>query len=159
MIDAALLSRREWIAKSGAALAVAALGAPSRRATAHASEDLVLSPRGGYRFLPGVPFLSFGVVASDGFEIVRTTFRQPRPFPAGMADIEQVLRSANRPLQALCGMELRSTRGFVGPEFVAFNMAYMATLTRSDLMVGSQVPVTRTNVAFAPANTGSGEPA
>lgn len=158
-MDASLLSRREWIAKSGAALAVAALGVSSRSEAAHAGEDLVLNPRGAYRFVPGVPFLSFGVVATDGFEIVRTTFRQARPFPAGMADIEQVLRSANRPRQALCGLELRSTRGFMGPEFVAFNMAYTARLTEWDLMVGSHAPVTRTNVAFAPANTLSGEPA
>src|SRR5678816_1750393 len=50
------------------------------------------------------------VISDDGFEIVRTTFRQPRPFASGMADIERALKASGLPVHALCGLELRSAR-------------------------------------------------
>src|SRR5689334_293130 len=99
-MDTPPLSRRDWLARSSALLALAALGASRRGAAAVLPEALVPNPRGGYRFLPGVPFLSFGALAADGYEIVRTTFRQPRPFPAGMADVERLLRAVGRPMHA-----------------------------------------------------------
>jgi len=112
-------------------------------------QELVVNERGGYRFLPGVPFLSFGVVAADGFEIVRTTFRQPRPFAAGMADIERVLKASGLPVHALCGLELRSARPLSRQEFGEFNQAYIRHLKAAGLVIGDDIPVTRTNVAFS----------
>lgn len=154
-MDAPLLSRREWLSTSGAVLAGAALRIPSSRA--HITlDDLVQNPRGGYRFLPGVPFLSFGVVADNGFEIARTTFRQARPFPAGLGDIAALLQIAGRPIHALCGLELRSPRPLSQAEFNSFNQAYVSQLRRAGLLVDGQVPITRTNVAFT--GTKSDEP-
>jgi len=161
-MDARLLSRRNWLSQSSAALAGVALGVSGLRESHIAGEELVLNARGGYRFLPGVAFLSFGVVAADGFEIVRTTFRQPRPFAAGMTDVERLLKGSGRPLHALCGLELRSQRPLSPEQFVGFNQAYTAHLEKAGLLVGTDVPVTRTNVAFgasgAPTNGMSGAP-
>ena len=99
-MDAQFLSHRDRLNQSSTAPAGVAPGVSGRRESRIAIQELVVNEQGGYRFLPGVPFLSFGVVAADGFEIVRTTFRQPRPFAAGMADIERLLKGSGRPLQA-----------------------------------------------------------
>lgn len=106
-----------------------------------------MNSRGGYRLLPGLPFLSFGAVAVDGFEIVRTTFRQPRPLTDALREIERRLANAGRPIHALCGLELRSPGVPTGPEFVAFNRAYMTQLGQMGLLIDGSVPLARTNVA------------
>lgn len=161
-MDAQLLSRRDSLSQSSAALAGVAPGVWERRESRIAIQELVVNERGGYRFLPGVPFLSFGVVAADGFEIVRTTFRQPRPFADGMEDIARLLHRSGRPLDALCGLELRSARPLSRSEFDEFNQAYTGHLKAAGLLVGNDVPLTRTNVAFSasgfPANGLSGPP-
>ena len=126
----------------------ASLPSNGRRESRIAIQELVVNEQGGYQFLPGVPFLSFGVVAADGFEIVRTTFRQPRPFAAGLADIERLLKGSGRSLHALCGLELRSARPLSRSELDEFNRAYLA-LKAAGLLVGDDVPVARTNVAFS----------
>ena len=143
------LSRRERLSQSGAAVAGVAPGVSGRRESRVAIQELVVNERGGYRFLPGVPFLSFGVVAADGFEIVRTTFREPRPFVVGMAEIEQLLKGSGRPPHALCGLELRSARPLSRAEFDEFNQAYTGRLKDAGLVGGDDVPVPRTNVAFS----------
>jgi len=157
-MDAPLLSRRDWLSSSGVVLAAAALGVSGRNTSDTTAAELVSNALGGYRFLPGVPALSFGVVAADGFEIVRTTFRQPRPFPAAMADIEQMLRASGRPIHALCALELSSPRSLSRAQFNSFNQAYVARLEQSSLLIGNQVPLARTNVAFARADAAAGEP-
>src|SRR4029434_1714566 len=127
-MNARLLSRRDWLSQSSAALAGVALGVSGHRESHITGEELVLNERGGYRFLPGVPFLSFGVVAADGFEIVRTTFRQPRPFANGVEGTAGLLARSGRPLDALCGLELRSARPLLRSEFDEFNRAYIGHL-------------------------------
>jgi len=124
-----------------------------RRESRIAVQALVVNEPGGYRFLPGVPFLSFGAVAADGFEIVRTTFRQPRPFAAGLADIQRLLEESGLSLHALCGLELRSARPLSGKEFDEFNQEYTGRLKAAGLLVGDDVPVARTNVAFSASGT------
>ena len=108
---------------------------------------LVPNPLGGYLFLPGLPFLSFAVLAAEGFEIVRATFRRPPAFSEAFAAIEGHLRSSGRPLHALCGLELRSGRQATPQEFAAFNGPYTECLREVGLLVGDRVPMTRTNVA------------
>jgi hypothetical protein len=61
-------------------------------------------------------------------------------------------------MQALCGLELRSPRPLVSSEFQAFNQAYVARLKKAGVLMGNQVPVTRTNVAYAHTGASSGEP-
>jgi len=83
----------------------------------------------------------------DGFEIVRTTFRQPRPFGDALREIRRRLEKAGRPIQALCGLELRSPRVPTPPEFVAMNEVYVAQLSQLGLLIDRAVPLARTNVA------------
>lgn len=146
MMETQSRSRTDRHSQSSAAHAGVVSGPRESRITV---QELVVNERGGYRFLPGVPFLSFGVVAADGFEIVRTTFRQPRPFAAGMADIERALKASGLPLHALCGLELRSARPLSREEFGEFNQAYIRHLKAAGLVIGDDIPVTRTNVAFS----------
>jgi len=161
-MDAQLHSRTDRLSQSSAAVAGVAPGVSGRRGTRIAIQELVVNEQGGYQFLPGVPFLSFGVVAADGFEIVRTTFRKPRPFAAGLADIERLLEGSSLPMHALCGLELRSARPLSGQEFDEFNEEYTEHLKAAGLLVGDDVPVARTNVAFSAsgmaANRMSGVP-
>lgn len=156
------LSRTDRHSQSSAAHAGVAPAVSGPRESRITVQELVVNERGGYRFLPGVPFLSFGVVAADGFEIVRTTFRQPRPFAAGLADIERLLEASGLPLHALCGLELRSARPLTRQEFDEFNQKYTGYLKAAGLLVGDDVPVARTNVAFGAsgmhANGKSGAP-
>jgi hypothetical protein len=85
---------------------------------------------GGYRFLPGIPAFSSGVVAAPGWEIVHAT-----------------LREAGRPRTALCGIMLRSPKPFTFDGFAAFNEGYRALLREWGLLVDGENPIPRTNVA------------
>jgi hypothetical protein len=128
-----------------------ALGAfPTSRLQDGAATTARLLPneRGGYRYVPGIAFFSFGALAAEGFEIVRATFRRPRPFPEGFPDVEAYLRAEGRPIHALCGFEFRSGRQATMPEFIAFNTAYVETLRKAGVLVDGQMPVTRTSVAL-----------
>ena len=49
-------------------------------------------PHGGYRFLPGIPAFSSGVVAQPGWEIVHATLTAPVPWREGFARIDRQLR-------------------------------------------------------------------
>lgn len=140
-----VLTRREWLVRASALLSLPALGMLCAD-DAEAATTLVDHPRGGYRFLPGVPFLSLGAMANDGFEVVRTRLRHPLPLMDGLQEIARLLERAGRPTQALCGLELRSPRVPLPPEFAALNRAYMERFGQMGLLVDGRVPVARTNV-------------
>ena len=54
-------SRREWLIRAGAfAISAPTFALTSTRSVLAQSGELILNPRGGYRFLPGPPFLSLG---------------------------------------------------------------------------------------------------
>lgn len=139
-------TRRMWISRM---VAFAVFGVAGRLLASERKGDLVLNERGGYWFQPGIPFLSFAVRAADGCEIVRASFRSLRPFAQGMDAIEAYLRAAGRPIQALCGLEIRSadTSAGVGMPFNAFNKLYRQRLTAAGLMVDGVSPITRVNVS------------
>ena len=144
------LSRREWLIGAGAfAMSAPAIAPAPAPAVLAQSDKLIPNTRGGYRFLPGVPFLSLAALASNGFEIVRATLRRPRPLPEGLTAIEKYLPEVGRPMHALCGPELRSGHQTTRAEFAAFNSAYIERLRKAGLLVGDSVPMTRTNVAMA----------
>lgn len=104
-------------------------------------------PNGTYRYLPGIPAFSSGVVAATGWEIVHATLRAPLAWREGFAQIEHHLRAQGRPRTALCGIELRSPAPFTFEGFDAFNQGYRTLLAEWDILVGEDNPIPRTNVA------------
>src|SRR5271170_2590942 len=96
---------------------------------------LVENKRGNYSFLKGIAPYSAGVVAEAGFEVVHV--RLPRYFPlqAGFDAVEAHLRSVGRPLQAMCGMELRSPKPFSFAGFHEFNARYVEVLKKWDILL------------------------
>src|SRR5262245_3993790 len=104
-------------------------------------------PNGTYRYLPGIPAFSSGVVATPGWEIVHATLREPIPWRQGFERIEGHLRGQGRPRTALCGVELRSPAPFTFEGFDAFNQGYRALLGEWKILVGDDNPIPRTNVA------------
>lgn len=103
--------------------------------------------KGGYIYLPaGYPFSS-GAAAMPGFEVVTATFRRPVPWRAGFAAIERQLAAAERPKQALCGVELRCPAPMTPDGFHEFNKGYRAILEDWHIIIDGVNPVGRTNVS------------
>lgn len=129
----------------GAAAAIVSAGGLTARA--QPVPTLVDQPRGGLRFLPGGPVYAGGVVAAEGFDIVHAVLRPWLPLEDAYGLIERHLAARGRPMQALCGMELRIPAQLSVAGFRAFNQPYVERLVRWGLMVEGRNPVCRTNVA------------
>lgn len=111
--------------------------------------QLVEHPSGEYRFLPGIPAFSEGIVAVRGYRVVHTRLAHPVPARTGYGVIEKTLAEAGRPLNALCGVELRIPAQMEVPEFRALNVDYVSVLrNRWDLFVKGVNPVPRCNLAL-----------
>jgi hypothetical protein len=121
---------------------------PQSRAADKAPGRLVANERGGYLFVPGTPFFSLGAVAVSGFEVVRATFRSPPAFPDGLDAVQRHLRAVGRPMQAVCGFELRNGRQATVPEFMTFNDSYIDRLRRAGMLVSGQMPLVRSNLVI-----------
>jgi hypothetical protein len=103
---------------------------------------------GGCRFTRGTYFFAGGVVAESGYEIARARFERPLPLAEGFEGIRRHLTTLGRPMQALCGIELRAPRPYPTREaFASFNALYVDHLRRLDLIVDGLVPLTRANLA------------
>lgn len=150
--DATLASgaRRRFL---GAVAAVAAL--PGTMAYAQ-SRSLVSRPQGGFRFLPGSPVFAGGAVAEPGHGLVHVLLARWLPLEQGYALVERHLAAAGRPMQALCGMQLRLPRQLGPEEFTTFNIPYVAQLERWGVVENRANPVSRTNVS--PAEGAPAEP-
>jgi len=110
---------------------------------------LAENKRGNYCFLKGIAPYSAAVTAEAGFEIVHVRLSNYVPLRAGFDAVEAHLRKAGRPLQAICGMELRSPKPFSFTGFNEFNAGYVDLLKQRDLLVDGMNPIARTNVAHA----------
>lgn len=108
---------------------------------------LVENPRGGYSFLRGIAPYSGGAAASAGFEIEHARLHPLLPLRAGFERIRSHLKEIGRPLQALCGIELRSPKPFSFEGFARFNAGYIEVLKRWEIFQDGMNPVARTNVA------------
>lgn len=127
------------------------LHAPGVRAQ---SRSLMLRPDGGFRFLPGSPVFAGGAVAEPGFAIVHALLSRWLPLDQGYELVERHLQSTGRPMQALCGMQLRLPRQLSIEEFTAFNAPYVARLEQWGVVQDRANPVSRTNVSPAEAAPG-----
>jgi hypothetical protein len=108
---------------------------------------LVANPKGNYSFLRGIAPYSAGVTAHRGYEIVHARLQQPAPLAKGFEAIKQHLSTLKRPMQALCGMELRSPQPFTFQGFNDFNAGYINVLKDWGIFIDNANPVARTNVA------------
>ncbi|HLW70020.1 MAG TPA: hypothetical protein VKS22_05305 [Candidatus Binataceae bacterium] len=109
---------------------------------------LIETPAGNYTFIRGIGSFSAAVCARPGFAIVHANFRPLAPLTEAYARIERHLQTLNRPLAALCGIQLRVPRPFSREGFEEFNRPYIERLRRWSLEVEGANPVARTNVAF-----------
>jgi len=104
------------------------------------------NPKGNFQFVKGSGPYSSGAVAAEGYEVVHAIF-QPLPELFSAFDlIEKHLEAAGRPLNALCGMELRIPEVLSVEDFTAFNQPYIERLEQWNLHVDGLNPVARTNV-------------
>jgi hypothetical protein len=110
---------------------------------------LVENKRGNYSFLKGIAPYSAGVAAEAGFEVVHVRFSRAVPLRAGFDAVAAHLKGAGRPLQAMCGMELRSPKPFSFTGFNQFNAGYVDVLKSWDILLDGMNPVARTNIAPA----------
>lgn len=107
---------------------------------------LIDHPIGNYRFLPGIAPYSCGAVAPPGFEIVHVACATWQPYRDGMETIRRFLQAENRPVAALCGVELRSPKPFSFEGFAEFNRGYAEILKSWGVFVDGVNPVARTNI-------------
>src|SRR6476659_8476884 len=108
---------------------------------------LIENRHGNYSFIPGGSPYSAGVIASPGYELIHTTFREVVPLYEAPDAIAKHLSSDGRPLAALCALELRSRAPASFSGFASFNDEYRALLKRHDLLPDGPNPIARTNVS------------
>ena len=146
-----LASRRAFLA---AAAALGASATSAGRALAQ-QKPIINAPAlleneiGGYRVLPAGSVFCGGVVPYPGREIVHALAAPWVPLREGWAFIESHLAALKLPMQALCGMELRSPAQLDWQGFRAFNGPYVEQLRRHQLIIGNYSAVCRTNVVPA----------
>lgn len=108
---------------------------------------LMHHPTGNYTFIEGISPFSSGCKAQPGYQIVHATFHPLPTLQAGFGLIERHLQSLGRPIQAVCGMELRIPRPLSSQAFTEFNAPYIKQLADWNMLVDGVNPVARTNVA------------
>lgn len=106
------------------------------------------NPKGNYKFVTGrgVPF-SAGAIANSGFEIVHASFHPIVRLSDGYGLIERHLRSVKRPIDAVCGIELRIPAPLTPAGFDEFNRGYLQKLSAWGVLIDGVNPIARTNVA------------
>jgi hypothetical protein len=114
-----------------------------------APSDLIHNQAGNYRIALGGPAFCRGVIPDPGFEIVRVHLRPWVPMAQAYAFVETHLQGAGRPVQALCGMELRAPAQLSLDGWSAFNAPYLDQVRKWGLMVGDRSGVCRSNIAIA----------
>ena len=150
MIVESMQSRRSFLTVLAASPLLAISAA---RAQAPA---MISRPGSGYRFLPGGPVFAGGAVAEPGYAVVHAVLARWLPLEQGYALVEGHLKSLGRPMQALCGMQLRLPRQLSSEQFSEFNAPYVSRLKAWDLIYQGLNPISRTNVS--PARNAPREP-
>ena len=111
---------------------------------------LLDNPKGNYKFVSGrgMPFSS-GALADPGFAIVHASFSPLVRLADGYGAIERHLHKAGRPLNAVCGIELRIPDALTPAAFDEFNRGYLERIAAWGVMIDRMNPIARTNVAPA----------
>ena len=135
------MTRRHWAQ-------IAAAAAVSGCATSQETSVLINSPKGDFQFLRGSGPYSSGAVASPGFEVVHAIFNPLPKLWDAFDIIQKHLAAAGRPIEALCGMELRIPQALSVEAFNEFNQPYIERLKQWGTHVGGLNPVARTNVSL-----------
>lgn len=120
---------------------------------------LIDAHTGNYQFLPSHATYSSGAVAMAGYAIVHAVFRRPRPVAQAFAVVQAHLNGLGRPMQAVCGFELRSPKPFTFDGFAEFNKGYVDLLKQYGLHIDGYAPAARTNVCPEPQTIAPSEPA
>ena len=111
---------------------------------------LIDNPQGNYRFLSGIAPYSCGVIAMPGYEIIRIRLLKPLPLHGPIFErIAKHLSNVGRPIQAVCGMELRIPAPLNFEGFKEFNIEYQRMLRDQGLLLGDVNPIARTNIVPA----------
>jgi hypothetical protein len=110
---------------------------------------LLENREGGYQILPAGGVFSGGVTPLPGHEVVHVLLHPWTPLKEAWGFIEAYLKGLGRPVQALCGMELRIPEQLTFDDFRAFNRPYVEQLTKWSLVLGPYSAVCRTNVVPA----------
>ncbi len=139
-------NRRDFVL-GAAALGAAAAYAPSLLAQQHSS-TLLDNKAGDCRILPVGSAYCGGVLPNEGFEVVRVLLRPWLPIEQGYAFAEAYVKSVGRPVQALCGMELRIPEVLTFEQWSSFNGPYREQLRKWGLMFGDYSGVCRSNIAL-----------
>jgi hypothetical protein len=108
---------------------------------------LLENHQGNYCFLKGIGPYSCGVVAMPGYEIVHVRLMQPLPLHLAYEQIVRRLDQQGRPVQALCGMQLRIPAALSFEGFKDFNQEYQQKLMELGLFLDNVNPLARTNIA------------
>ncbi len=109
---------------------------------------IIENAAGNYSFIRGIGPFSAAVKASPGYAIAHGRLRPLVPLTRGYDLIERELGKAKRPINALCGIQLRVPKPFSRTGFDEFNRPYIEKLRGWGLEVQGANPVTRTNVAL-----------
>jgi hypothetical protein len=109
---------------------------------------LAENTKGNFMFVRGIGPFSAAVMAQPGSEIIHARFLPLIALNDGYVRVERHLQRERRPLEALCGMELRIPKVLSREAFDEFNRPYIERLKAWGLDIGGANPVTRTNVAF-----------
>lgn len=141
-------ARRRFLQQFAAVAATAPAFLRVAQAAGRVNPPAILEVEAGnYRFLPAGGVFCGGVLPGEGYEVVHAILRPWLPLAQGYAFIEGYLKNLGRPVQALCGMELRVPAPMTFDAFRAFNAPYVEQLRKWDLMSGNYSAVCRTNVA------------
>ena len=115
--------------------------------------SLIDNKAGAYKILPGGPVFCAGVLPHDGFEVVRVILRPWIALDQAYAFIEKHLKSVKRPVQALCGIELRVPAPLTFDQWSSFNVPYLKKLREWGLIFGDQSGVCRSEHRACPKCT------
>jgi len=110
---------------------------------------LIDQPDGNFTFIKSSGPFSSGCRAQPGYEVAHATFHPLPALEKGYDLIARHLQQLGRPIQALCGMELRIPQPLSPQGFAEFNEPYVQRIADWGVLVDGLNPTARTNVALA----------